>query len=112
MILTKGLYWHASDDVSSYLRFYDDGRVLEVSSTGSPQDLIDWFNWHSDSLSRGTFFILGREIALTTISESGTVAYSGSIISPGSLLFDSYSFINGHIAQGRGYEFVDVPFSR
>jgi hypothetical protein len=111
MILMNGLYWHASDDANTYLRFYSDGRVIEVSSTGSPQDLVDWFHWHSDSASRGMFFVLGQEIALTSTSEYGTVAYCGRIISPHSLMLGHYSFINGYIAHERGYEFVEVPFS-
>lgn len=112
MILTNGVYWRASSDVNSYFRFFDDGRVLHVSSTGSPQDLSDWFNWHSDSPSRGAFFAVGRAIALTSTDTYGTVAYSGSIVSPNSLILDSYSFINGYIGREEGYEFVEVPFSR
>lgn len=111
MILTNGLYWQASDEVSSYLRFYDDGRVIHVSSIGSPQDLANWFHWQSDNLSRGMFFIRGQEIALTATSEYGTVAYNGRIISPRSLILDHYSFINGHIAHEQGYEFVELLFS-
>lgn len=38
-----GVYLAPGDGYTSYLRFYPDGEVISVSSTGTPEEVARWF---------------------------------------------------------------------
>src|SRR5215813_5695031 len=81
-----GLYQTASeiDTISNdttyyFLRFYPDGKVLSVTSSGNVYDLKKWFNLKQDNPSIGVYEISGNRIYFTTTSNEGTVVYDGQI---------------------------------
>ena len=90
-----------------YFRFYEDGIVIAVSSTGTPSDIADWFkkeNIESKDLSHGEYKIDDSELVFSIISVNGTVDYEGEI-QENILTLDFYSHIND--TQGtRTYTFL------
>jgi len=92
-----------------YFRFYEDGTVIAVSSTGTPSEIIDWFkkeNIESKNLSYGEFETDNSELAFSIISVNGTVDYEGAI-QENNLTLNFHSHIND--TQGtRIYTFVQI----
>jgi hypothetical protein len=95
-LLFDGLYRAEHGDYSSYLRFYADGVVLEVGSTGSPTDVGRWLGRDRDDLSRGRYTLDGSTVRFAATSAAGTVDYEGDVVGSGRLELRSYSHINGH----------------
>ena len=95
-------YWY-------YLRFYADGAVLTVSSTGSPSEVIRWFRKEdvtSKGLSHGRYAIRASRVSFPSTSKEGIVDYEGN--AEGVLLkLSSYSHVNGHRAS-RTYSFIQL----
>jgi hypothetical protein len=50
-----------------YLRFYDDGTVISVGSTGTPVQVASWFNQENENMPRGTYIITGNQLLFSTI---------------------------------------------
>lgn len=91
----------------SYIRFFPNGLVITVSSTGEPRHLKQWFDKNyprTKYASSGRFTVEGRHIKFISTSSSGTVDYEGEIIAS-SLILRSHSHINGNRAV-REYKFV------
>jgi hypothetical protein len=94
-----GLYMSATKTDSEgehywrYLRFYPDGGVITVSSTGKPEDLRPWFSKAHDAVSHGVVTLRGNEISFSGVSSEGTVDYAGEIDGD-RLRLNSYSHIN------------------
>jgi hypothetical protein len=80
-------YWY-------YLRFYPDGTVIKVSSSGHPHEVIRWFDKRYPDLPVGRYTISGPAISFSASSKQGQVDYVGEI-SADSLILKSYSHING-----------------
>ena len=59
----------------SYLRFYPDGEVIAVSSTGQPKDLRGWFS--KENQPHGKVTIQGNRISFRIPSRAGAVDYIG-----------------------------------
>ena len=49
-----------------YLRFYADGLVLSVTSTGTPAQVIRWFRREDPAASRGKYVVKKQRIRFTT----------------------------------------------
>lgn len=62
-----------------YLRFYPDGTVIAVTSTGLPHHLKRWFKRGQPDRSEGEYRIDEQQIVFSTTSPSGTVDYNGTI---------------------------------
>ena len=90
-------YWN-------YLRFYPDGEVMEVSSTGTPDDLRNWFNEENLELRRGKFTIDGKSLTFSTVSSQGDVDYTGEVDGD-HIHLNIYSHIN-HYQESDVYVFV------
>lgn len=84
----EGAYWH-------YLRFFADGLVIAVSSTGNPKEVARWFNRNNSEISRGAYRLVGGAIKFAATSSEGTVEYDGEV-SQHNLILRSHSYINGH----------------
>ena len=92
-------------DYWNYLRFYSDGTVIEVSSTGKPKDLRKWFSKDNASHpSIGKITIKGNHLSFSVVSTEGTVDYTGEI-RENRIRLRSYSHINEHRAT-RVYSFI------
>jgi len=92
--------WRSSDvDVDDgvrfyrYLRFYPDGTVIGVTSSGTPTDLKRWFNKPYENT--GTYSFVGSRIKFSLTSPSGTVDYDGRIVRQ-VLTLHVHSHINGY----------------
>ena len=83
------IYYH-------YLRFYDNLKVISVSSIGDVNDVKEWFNIGMTDPSIGEFKINGRKIFFSLTSSYGTVIYRGRIKKNGCLILKTKSLINGH----------------
>jgi len=91
----------------SYLRFYEDGTVLQVSSTGKPEEVAVWFNKTHPYSSKGQYKVDGTMLEFTVTSEEGTVDYAG-IINGDELTLEMYSHINGY-KRTEVYTFIKIP---
>lgn len=94
----KYTYW-------GYLRFYEDGTVVGVSSPDTPERLLRGGVTRSFD-SRGRYTIKHSEIEFSLTARQGTVDYAGSI-EPDGLRLKSYSHINQHRASEE-YQFVPL----
>jgi hypothetical protein len=63
----------------TYIRFYSDGTVITVSSTGRPEKIARWFFREFYAVSRGTYVISGNRVKFTTTSPEAEIAYEGVI---------------------------------
>jgi len=95
-----GVYFipYAGGFSNEYIRFFEDGKVITVNSTGSPVQVKNWFNYEDENVSRGEFSIDGNLISFTTAIDEISVEYIG-IISSNGLLLDSRSS-NGNESKG------------
>ncbi len=93
-----------TEDYYSYLRFYPDGTVINVSSTGQPNDLRQWFAKGHDGVSSGKVKLKDKRISFSALSSKGTVDYDGEL-EGNQLRLHSYSHINEHRRSGL-YVFV------
>jgi hypothetical protein len=98
-----GLYCEANGNSTSYLRFYSNGTVISVSSTGTPDQIVRWFNAPYEN--SGIYTIAGDTVSFETTSSHGKVAYRGKILAD-RLVLDTHSYINGRNAKAREYIFT------
>lgn len=92
-ILFDGVYQYRYPDYSSYLRFFPDGKVVEVGSTGTPSQVGQWLNHEYESY--GYYNINGGAVSFVITSSSGQVSYSGRILKE-AIEIDMTSHINGY----------------
>ena len=98
----NGVYRKEDQEYSYYLRFFPDGKVVGVSSTGSPSEVIRWLNHDYDN--NGTYVIRRSKISFTITSSSGRVDYSGTM-KDGDLILSLHSHINGNSSTNARYSF-------
>lgn len=99
MIRLDGFYTCPQKDFTKYLRFYRDGTVVSVSSTGTAKQISGWFTKENSTVSKGRCEVAGSRIEFSARSSEGTVDYAGTIGSGGEELhLHSHSQINGHEA--------------
>jgi len=102
-----GLYQSVrQDDSIMYLRFYEDGTVLSVGSTGNPEQVAVWLNKTYRNGSVGLYVIRDLVLEFTVTSKEGAVDYTGTINGE-ELTLDIYSHINGYRATSV-YHFVEI----
>jgi hypothetical protein len=81
-------------DYTKYLRFYSDGLVIDVSSTGSAAEVARWFTREKVD-SSGHYSLSGPTLHFSATSSVGTVDYEGEIVEE-KLMLRLHSHINGH----------------
>ncbi len=100
-----------------YLRFYAEGEVLSVSSTGTPADLARWCVRENKSLAIGRYSLHGDEISFATEIPgsamrlgipSAAVHFKGRLRGD-TLVLDVASDLNDYRAAGRSYTFAVFP---
>jgi len=95
-------YWH-------YIRFYEDGTVLTVSTAGTPLKIVVWFkkeNIKTGNFSHGKFDVDDNHVVFSATSASGTVDHEGDVQAD-TLTLKSYSHINEN-RETRIYTFVSL----
>jgi hypothetical protein len=108
-VRTDGLYQTGSggDQGYGYLRFYSDGSVLSVTSTGTPEQVAKWLKKGKEWVGEGKADIQGANIKFSSSTKEGTVDYEGTV-QVNALAMRSYSHINEYRAENQ-YKFVHVP---
>lgn len=95
-----GLYQTETDgDSRSFLRFYEDGTVISVTSPSEAKDLITWFrkeDYNKPYHSKGKYEIRDKNIYFTTSSEDGTVVFQGTVTNGYTITLKIKSLINSH----------------
>ncbi|RYX84756.1 hypothetical protein EON83_08980 [bacterium] len=95
-----------------YFRFYEDGSVLAVVSTGTATEVARWFHKDTSQLSEGRYTLDGLSISFSTASPGGEIDrneefYDGSLqvivsyngqVGDNVLHLHSHSHFNGHEA--------------
>src|SRR5260221_13318679 len=90
---TTESYWE-------YLRFYPDGQVISVASSGSSSDIQEWFNLSHNLVSKGQYKVTEDKIYFRTKDSYGEVEYDG-VIRDSILYLKCKSFINGIISNDK-----------
>ena len=79
-----GLYELKERDCNSYLRFYEDGTVVEACSTGSPEEAGRWLNKDHPYSSKGIYILTGSVLSFAVKSASGPdVSFVGQVARDG-----------------------------
>lgn len=97
-----GKYWH-------HLRFYADGSVIAVNSSGDARKVFKWFtkDWAVEmENAKGKFTISGSKINFKDKSKYGIVDYKGEIQGD-RLILKWHSHINGNRGVSE-YEFIEL----
>jgi len=111
LIKYDGVYYRVVSDLISYLRFYEDGTAINVSSTGTIVQIKEWFNKDNNFtslLSKGRYIIEGNNITFQATNNIGTVDYNGQIYKD-KMILNSYSHISGHSNNSVEYLFSTWP---
>ncbi len=97
-----GGYWY-------YLRFFQDGRVMAVSTGGMPESAQQWLtpDAQGPGIGRGQFKVNGNRVTFSSTTQVGVVDYDGEF--RGDVVhFETHSHINGY----RGsLDFVFIPLA-
>lgn len=104
-ILFDGVYQYRYPDYSSYLRFFADGKVVEVGSTGTPSQVGQWLNHDYESF--GFYTIKDGTVSFRITSSSGQVSYSGRVLKD-AIEINMTSHINGYSANNLRYVFCSL----
>jgi uncharacterized protein (TIGR02996 family) len=105
-----GVYQYWQINHSYYLRLFGDGVVISVTSTGSPEQVLRWFDPEHPRISKGRYSLdftaRSLHVYFSSTGDKGTVDYTGTFEGQ-SILVDVHSRINGRRARER-YTRVDV----
>src|SRR5437762_6891766 len=77
-----------------YLRFYQDGSVIGVTTAGKPANLLPWFKKENKTPYKGKYTLTDSTIKFSMTSEQGEVSYEGKLISGNKLVLLVKSLIN------------------
>jgi len=106
VIRYDGVYYSPSSSDAGftyYIRFYADGTVITVTSSGTIFDVKKWFTKDRKDISIGKFILVGDKIIFSSGDSYGSVDYNGHVFND-RLLLNSHSNINGH-EETRQYRF-------
>ena len=81
---TNGYYFYRMPDTLNpykyYLRFYNDGTVITVTTAGKVEKLIPWFNKDHRGITKGKYTLKGSYISFYITSDAGQVDYEGELV--------------------------------
>jgi hypothetical protein len=80
---------------TEYLRFFPDGSVISVTSTGNASEVASWFTRDNADLSKGNYSVNGTTVRFSSTSPEGTVEYEGEILGQ-KLALRRHSHVTGH----------------
>ena len=74
-----GLYYRQYESITKYLRFFEDGRVINANTDGRfDTSITEWFDDYFTE-NQGTYSVNGNRIEFYVESEDGRVEYRGRI---------------------------------
>ena len=77
-----------------YLRFYQDGSVIGVTTAGKPANLVPWFKKENKTPYKGRYTLSDSTIKFSMTSEQGDVTYEGKLTADNKLMLTVKSLIN------------------
>lgn len=95
---------------ASYLRFYPDRTVLDVSSGDDSEKVATWFKRGHREFGEGKYRLKGSDLRFSTKSKWGVVDFTGTVAGE-DLKMQWFSHINRQGGQ-ETYRFVKVAFPR
>jgi len=106
-----GIYQSEKEEGSwEYARFYDDGTVITVNTTGSPSQVVEWLEKGKMNVYHGKYEIKGNRLNFSSKSKYGIVDYEG-IIQEDTLILNIHSHINDRQSK-RIYRFLKFYIPR
>ncbi len=109
---TEGVYQAPGSKAGTfaYLRFYQDGTVVQATSSGTAHEVAKWLAKGHQYSGVGQVTSEGKTIAFLSTSQSGNVEFQGTVQADGlGLELTTHSHINNF--RGRyHYQFVPVDF--
>lgn len=113
MLRFDGIYCRFDKDLDHAIRFYEDGLVIAQTIQGDVDEGLSsmfpqgtWFG--REHFNKGSYKLTGSDgltdIEFTTVSDNGSVDYSGTVFG-GGLLLNVHSHINGNKAYDLRYFF-------
>ena len=105
-IFYNGVYRYDSGSTSYWMRFYDDGTVVTVSTelSRSPSDVAEKIK--ESNTGKGHYTVQESNIEFSTDSQWGRVSYKGTV-GDKKLDLEAHSYINGNTSQDH-YRFVSI----
>jgi len=89
-----------------YFRFYPDGSVVSLLSTGTPMEVAKFIRRNLDGSGNGTYSISGDRLHFRVTTRHGSIIYSGKVHGD-SLALRTYGSISVPL-----YQFAPVPFAK
>lgn len=86
-----------------YLRFYEDGTVISITTAGKPENLLRWFKKGHESVATGNYILKDNTISFTLTSKEGKVSYEGVLYPENKLVLNVKSLINKYEAREEYY---------
>jgi hypothetical protein len=100
-IRTDGIYRtesHFAGEAWKYIRFFERGVVLTVTSTGAPEQVRTWLV-PGGSQSEGTFQVVAGKVSFRSTDRYGTVEYEGVLLDGQRIRLRWNSLINGNTGE-------------
>ena len=98
--------WRVKKQLFLYFRFYPDGSVVSLLSTGTPIEVAKFIRRNLEESGNGTYSISGDRLHFRVTTPHGSVIYTGRVHGD-SLALRSYGSISIPL-----YKFTPVRFAK
>ena len=98
--------WQVKKELFLYFRFFPDGSVVSLLSTGTPTDVAKFIRRNLESSGNGSYSISGDRLNIRVITRHGSIVYTGKFHGD-SLALRSYGSISIPL-----YQFTPVRFAK
>jgi hypothetical protein len=98
--------WRVKKELFLYFRFYPDGSVVSLLSTGTPIEVAKFIRRNLEESGNGTYSISGDRVNIRVITPHDSVVYTGKFHGD-SLALRSYGSISIPL-----YRFTPVRFAK
>ena len=98
--------WRVKKELFLYFRFYPDGTVVSLLSTGTPIEVAKFIRRNLEESGNGTYSISGDRLHFRVTARRGSIIYSGKVHGD-SLALRSYGDISMRL-----YQFAPVHFAK
>ena len=69
-----------------YLRFYEDGTVINYCTAGNPATLLKWFSKNDQASLKGKYMLKDTLLSFSVRNKEGEIIYDGNLL-PGKRLW-------------------------
>ena len=98
--------WHVKKDLFLYFRFYPDGSVVSLLSTGTPTEVAKFIRRNLELSGNGNYSISGDRVNIRVITPHDSLVYTGKFHGD-ALALRSYGSISIPL-----YRFTPVRFAK